>query len=114
MTLPDSVSKEYVESIITRVEYINPEGTALTLCLLHCKNGFICVGESACAVPSRYDPALGQKYSYENAFDKLWAHEGYVLKTKRYEQSLVVEQKHPSDARTVQDLPVTNLPVIMS
>lgn len=96
--LPDKVSKEQVESVISRVEYIHPQNTTLTLCLLHCKNGFVCVGESACASDANYDPKLGEEYAYENAFDKLWGYEGYLLKAKLYEASQTNTYRHPSDA----------------
>lgn len=107
-SLPDKVTREHVESVIAKVEYYNPPGTTLTLCMIHCKNGFVAIGESACVDPNQYDQALGEKYSYEQAFDKVWAHEGYVLQTKRYEQLQALTKypiymqrsgtRYPSDA----------------
>lgn len=116
-TLPIKVSREQVESVIAKVEYYNPPGTSLTLCMIHCKNGFIAVGESACVDPSQYDPKLGQEYSYEQAFEKVWSHEGYVLRTMRYERRLGTPSQrtiHPSDATSpLQMYPLTNFPGVI-
>ena len=43
------------------------------------ENGYVVVGTSACVDPLKFNQALGEKYSYENAIDKLWPLEGYLL-----------------------------------
>ena len=52
----------------------------LTFCVLVLKNGFTVTGESACASPENFDPDLGRKIAKENAINKIWALEGYLLK----------------------------------
>ena len=42
-------------------------------------NGFGVRGESACVDPRNFDEAIGRSIAYENAFDKLWQLEGYLL-----------------------------------
>lgn len=54
----------------------------LTFCVLILKNGFTVTGESACASPENFDPEIGKKIAYENARNKVWMLEGYLLKEK--------------------------------
>ena len=58
----------------------------LTFCVLVLKNGFTVTGESACASPENFDPDLGRKIARENAINKIWALEGYLLKQQLHEQ----------------------------
>lgn len=59
----------------------------LTFCVLVLKNGFTVTGESACASPENFDPKIGKKIAYENARNKIWMLEGYLLKEKLYQAS---------------------------
>lgn len=61
----------------------------LTFCVLVLDNGFTVTGESACASPENFDAEVGRKIAYKNAREKIWALEGYLLKQKLHEQSLV-------------------------
>lgn len=54
----------------------------LTLCVLVLKNGYVVTGESVCASPENYDAGIGHKIAYDNARNKIWALEGYLLRTK--------------------------------
>lgn len=54
----------------------------LTFCVLVLKNGFTVTGESACASPENFDPEIGRKIARENARNKIWQLEGYLLKEK--------------------------------
>ena len=58
--------------------------TCLTVCCLTLKNGFTVTGESACASPENYNSEIGQKIAFENARDKVWMLEGYLLKQKLF------------------------------
>lgn len=60
----------------------------LTFCVLILKNGFTVTGESACASPENFDPEIGRKVAYENARNKIWMLEGYLLKEKLYQDSI--------------------------
>lgn len=51
------------------------------------ENGFKVEGTSACVDPSRYNEAIGRKEAYDNAFEKIWEKEGYLLKQKLFEES---------------------------
>ena len=59
----------------------------LTICILTLENGFTVTGESACASPENFDKLIGQKIAYENARNKIWQLEGYLLKQRLKEQS---------------------------
>lgn len=54
----------------------------LTICVLVLKNGFMVTGESACASPANFDAEIGRKIARDNARNKIWALEGYLLKSK--------------------------------
>ncbi len=54
----------------------------LTFCVLVLKNGFTVTGESACASPKNFDAELGRKIARKHAADKIWALEGYALKSQ--------------------------------
>lgn len=52
----------------------------LTICVLVLKNGFTVTGESACASPENFDAQIGRDLARQNARQKIWALEGYLLK----------------------------------
>lgn len=54
----------------------------LTFCVLTLKNGFTVTGESACASPENFDAEIGRKIARENAVNKVWMLEGYLLKER--------------------------------
>ena len=57
----------------------------LTFCVLVLENGFTVTGESACASPENFDPEIGKKIAKDNATQKVWALEGYLLKEQLYQ-----------------------------
>lgn len=52
----------------------------LTFCVLVLRNGFTVTGESACASPENFDGEIGRKIARQNAVQKIWPLEGYLLK----------------------------------
>lgn len=68
-------------TIVSEMYHIFP-GTTMTICALTLRNGFIVTGESAAASPSNFDAAIGRKIARENARNKIWALEGYLLRDK--------------------------------
>jgi hypothetical protein len=67
--------------IIGEAFYVFP-GTTLTVCALTLRNGFCVVGESAAASPENFDVDIGCMISRDNARNKIWALEGYLLRSK--------------------------------
>ena len=99
------VTPDHIESVIKECHYLNvgeavqagwPDKSAmddcspalnlLTICVLVLHNGFTVTGESACASPENFDPEIGRKIARENAVNKIWMLEGYLLKQKLSEQ----------------------------
>ena len=60
----------------------------LTFCVLILENGFTVTGESACASPENFDAELGRKIARDNAVNKIWPLEGYVLRQKLHEKAV--------------------------
>lgn len=58
----------------------------LTFCVLVLQNGFTVTGESACASPENFDAEIGRKIAKENAVNKIWMLEGYLLKQRLSEK----------------------------
>ena len=54
----------------------------MTVCALSLTNGYIVTGESAAASPENFDQAIGRKIARENARNKIWALEGYLLRER--------------------------------
>lgn len=74
------VTKESIEAKIYDATYLRHE--YLTVCVITMKNGFHFTGTAAPASPENFDPEVGKRYAYEDAFKKIWTHEGYLLKSK--------------------------------
>jgi hypothetical protein len=75
-----------IDSVINKIHYhIVPE-TTTTLCSLILFNGYVVTGESAAVPKENFDEQIGRKIAFENARDKIWALEGYLLKQKLYEK----------------------------
>ena len=66
--------------------FINPpqQLDLLTFCVIVLKNGFTVTGESACASHENFNAEIGEKIAFENARNKIWLLEGYLLKEKLY------------------------------
>lgn len=100
-----TVTKESIESKIKSVIYLNVgagvEATdggvtqqdvidnlnLVTLCVIILENGFKVEGVSACVDPANYNEEIGRKCAYENAFEKIWQLEGYMLRQAMYEDA---------------------------
>ena len=95
------VTPQRIEEVIASIHYFTAEQGArasvdsgvidaedsaplslLTFCILVLKNGFTVTGESACASPENFDAEIGRKIARENAVNKIWPLEGYLLKNK--------------------------------
>ena len=77
--LPErKLTKEFLEGEIGKVEY-NRFGETNTHCTITTKSGFTFTGESACVDPNNFDQKIGEKFAYENAFEKMWMPYGFWL-----------------------------------
>ena len=57
----------------------------VTICEMTLKNGFVVLGESSCVSKENFNAELGQKIARENARNKIWELEGYLLKQRLFE-----------------------------
>lgn len=103
-----TVTKELIDSKIKAVYYYNAADAAksafvdsealpaedlanltlVTHCIIILDNGFKVDGISACIDPTRYNEQIGKECAYEEAYNKIWQLEGYLLKQGMYEQVL--------------------------
>ncbi|HWU63584.1 MAG TPA: Gp49 family protein [Ensifer sp.] len=71
-----------IDETIGHEQYYVFPGTTLTVCALTLGNGYIVTGESAAASPENFNAEIGRKISRENARNKIWALEGYLLRDR--------------------------------
>lgn len=71
-----------IDETIVSEQYHVFHATTLTVCALTLRNGYIVTGESAAASPQNFDKEIGRKIARENARNKIWALEGYLLREK--------------------------------
>lgn len=98
-----TVTKESIEAKIKSTYYLNA-GAALammdkideadkanlslvTICIIILENGFKVEGVSAYVDPVNYNEDIGRECAYENAFNKIWELEGYMLRQSLHEKA---------------------------
>lgn len=74
-----------IENKIKQVVFSVLPDTTTTICQLFMENGYVILGTSACVDKTKYNKALGDKYAYEDAINKAWPLEGYLLAQERFE-----------------------------
>ena len=121
------LTPDHIDSKIKAVEYILPRDVCkrdngvevfdaplplqtLTFCILTLENGFTVTGESACASPENFDAEIGKKIAYDNAREKIWQLEGYLLKEKLNHQIKIQEHftSQGVDIEKLKDSPVVS------
>lgn len=75
------ITPAMIDEAVRNVEYHVFGGTTLTVACVTLWNGFTVTGESACASPANFDKELGEKIALQNAKQKIWALEGYRLRS---------------------------------
>lgn len=73
------VTREGIDAKITDVAFIHLPNSTVTICSITLQNGYSVRGESACVDPAEYVESTGRSLAYENALDKIWPLEGYLL-----------------------------------
>lgn len=76
------LNPQHIDNTILAEQFYVFPGTTLTVCALTLRNGFHVVGESAAASPENFDAEIGKKIARDNARSKIWALEGYLLRSK--------------------------------
>lgn len=75
-----------IDATIVGEQYHVFPGTTLTVCCLQLKNGATVTGESACVSPANFDEQIGRNIARQNAREKIWQLEGYLLKQRLADQ----------------------------
>jgi hypothetical protein len=89
---PRRVMREDILANIADTNYYGPFNT-LTICVITMMNGFNVLGESACVDPANYREDIGRKIAYDNAFNKLWALEGYAMASRLLDEKDVTAEQ---------------------
>lgn len=76
------LTPDLIDNAIQSEQYYVFPGTTMTVCALTLRNGYIVTGESAAASPQNFDRDIGRKIARENARNKIWALEGYLLRER--------------------------------
>lgn len=76
------LNPQAIDEAIQSEQYHVFPGTTMTVCALTLRNGYIVTGESAAAAPENFDKEIGRKIARDNARNKIWALEGYLLREK--------------------------------
>jgi hypothetical protein len=71
-----------IDATIVSEQYHVFHNTTLTICALTLRNGFIVTGESASASAENFDKDIGRRIAYDNARNKIWSLEGYLLRER--------------------------------
>lgn len=87
LKLPSKLTIDDLLAKVSKTTYIVVPETTTTICVLTLKNGFVITGTSACIDQSAFSVATGERYAFENAIDKLWELEGYLLCEIRYKNN---------------------------
>jgi len=74
------LTPDLIDATVYYEQYHVFPNTTMTVCALTLRNGYIVTGESAAASPENFDQAIGRKIARDNARNKIWALEGYLLR----------------------------------
>lgn len=76
------LNPQTIDAAIASEQYYVFPGNRLTVCALTLQNGYIVTGESAVVVAENFNAEIGRKIARDNARNKIWALEGYLLREK--------------------------------
>ncbi len=76
------LTPKLIDETIVSEQYHVFAGTTLMVCALTLRNGYIVTGESAAASPENFNQEIGRKIARDNARNKIWALEGYLLRER--------------------------------
>ena len=79
------LTPDLIDSVIADKAFHVFGDTCLTVCCLTLENGFTVTGESACASPENFNAEIGENIAFEQARNKIWMLEGYLLKQRLFD-----------------------------
>jgi hypothetical protein len=87
VSAPNTVTMQGIIDKVRSATYTLLPNGRTTVCQLTLENGFTVEGTSACVDAANYNQHLGEKYAYEDALNKIWAFEGYLLAERMFRAS---------------------------
>lgn len=86
------VTPEHIDSMIVKETYTVLPSKKVMVCELTLTNGFTVRGEGAAVSPENFNEEIGRRVSRENARDKIWELEGYLLQQRLHEEKITGKQ----------------------
>jgi exopolyphosphatase/pppGpp-phosphohydrolase len=80
-----------IDATIASEAYHVFPGSQMTVCALTLRNGYVVIGESACASPESFDAVIGNRIARDKARNQIWALEGYALKQQLFTERMCKE-----------------------
>lgn len=77
--MKDHLTQDNINAKIKDAKFTILEDGRTTICNLYLENGFTVRGESACVSKENFNQAIGEQIAFENAKEKVWELEGYLL-----------------------------------
>lgn len=78
----------HIDKTIVSETYTNlPNGCSI-VCQLTLVNGYTVIGTSSCVSADNFNQEIGNKIAKDNAREKIWELEGYLLKQRLHESVL--------------------------
>ena len=82
------VTTDLIDSKIKGITTYRLPDTTITVAVITMENGWMQEGFSACADPANFDEQIGKEMAINNAYDKIWPLEGYLLKERLFRDGL--------------------------
>lgn len=86
--IPNKLTIDDLKAKIVGETFTHIGDSTTIACHLKLENGFVVTGTSACIDPAIFDKDIGMSIAYDNAVDKIWMLEGYLLKERRFNAGL--------------------------
>ena len=84
LTAPRLTPADVDAAIVSESFTVLPSGKVM-VCELTLRNGFTVRGDAATVSKENFNVAIGERISRENAREKVWELEGYLLQQRIYE-----------------------------
>jgi hypothetical protein len=78
------LSPKDIENVIMSETYVVLPSGKTMICELILQNGFSVLGEASVVSKENFNYDIGKKISRENARNKIWQLEGYLLQEEKY------------------------------
>ena len=82
--MKDHLTQNDIDAKTKDAKFTVLEDGRTTICNLYLENGFTVRGESACVSKDNFNKDIGEQIALENAKNKVWELEGYLLAENIY------------------------------